>query len=60
MLDGVALEPDCYVNQASSLTPCGVCTKPPTLLDTATGQEGDTVIYTFRHDDSGWLCDSNT
>lgn len=34
-------EPDCYANQSTSLTPCGLCTKPATLLDTATGQ----VIY---------------
>ena len=31
-------QPDCYENQATSLTPCGLCTKPATLLDTATGQ----------------------
>jgi hypothetical protein len=31
-------EPDCYANQSTSLTPCGLCTKPATLLDTATGQ----------------------
>ena len=31
-------EPDCYANQATSLTPCGLCKKPATKLDTATGQ----------------------
>jgi len=31
-------EPACYADQATSLTPCGLCKKPATLLDTATGQ----------------------
>jgi len=53
-------EPDCYANQSTSLTPCGLCTKPATKLDTATGQTSDTYVYTFRHDGDGWLCDSNT
>ena len=22
-------------------------------------QEGDTYMYTFRHDADGWLCDAN-
>jgi hypothetical protein len=38
-------EPDCYANQSTSLTPCGLCTKPATKLDTATGQvRGQNVL----------------
>eukprot|EP00277_Geminigera_cryophila_P015565 CAMPEP_0179438196 /NCGR_PEP_ID=MMETSP0799-20121207/21962_1 /TAXON_ID=46947 /ORGANISM="Geminigera cryophila, Strain CCMP2564" /LENGTH=63 /DNA_ID=CAMNT_0021219637 /DNA_START=70 /DNA_END=261 /DNA_ORIENTATION=- len=53
-------EPACYADQATSLTPCGLCKKPATLLDTATGQTGSTYTYTFRHDSAGWRCDANT
>jgi hypothetical protein len=41
------------VNAATSIEPCGMCTIPPTLLDTATGQVGDKEVFTFRHDASG-------
>ncbi|EKX31093.1 hypothetical protein GUITHDRAFT_156679 [Guillardia theta CCMP2712] len=51
--------PECYANQSTSLNPCGKCTKPATALDTATGQTSDTVVYSFRHNADGWLCDAN-
>lgn len=49
-------EPECFANQATNYNPCGRCIQPQTNLDKMTGQKGDAVFYTFRHDASGWLC----
>eukprot|EP00285_Hemiselmis_virescens_P006011 CAMPEP_0173390960 /NCGR_PEP_ID=MMETSP1356-20130122/16710_1 /TAXON_ID=77927 ORGANISM="Hemiselmis virescens, Strain PCC157" /NCGR_SAMPLE_ID=MMETSP1356 /ASSEMBLY_ACC=CAM_ASM_000847 /LENGTH=74 /DNA_ID=CAMNT_0014348461 /DNA_START=19 /DNA_END=243 /DNA_ORIENTATION=- len=57
--EGDVPQPDCYVNAATSIDPCGMCIIKPTLLDKATGQTGDKEVFTFRHDESGWVCDAN-
>jgi len=38
---------------------CLIVTRPD-LSCVCVEQTGDTYTYTFRHDSSGWLCDSNT